>query len=83
MQPTGEVHRHYYLIGHAVLLIVYSFDCGVYFEANGHGTVLFSHKFAKKVATAVAGNDVRRTIAIRRLKVCFIAYNVDILTSGC
>lgn len=32
--PTGVKHLH-----HAAT----KFDCGVYFEANGHGTLLFSH----------------------------------------
>jgi phosphoacetylglucosamine mutase len=38
--PTGVKHLH-----HAAT----RFDVGVYFEANGHGTVLFSAKTAKEV----------------------------------
>jgi phosphoacetylglucosamine mutase len=39
--PTGVKHLH-----HAAT----RFDVGVYFEANGHGTVLFSPKAAKEIA---------------------------------
>jgi phosphoacetylglucosamine mutase len=55
----------------------HSFDVGVYFEANGHGTVLFSQKFAQMVATADAGVAARKAIAIRRLKVCSSARDID------
>jgi phosphoacetylglucosamine mutase len=51
------------------------FDIGVYFEANGHGTVLFSNKFneclemsLKECKEATAANLVRRK-AIGRLQV--------------
>ncbi|KAB5551201.1 phosphoglucomutase/phosphomannomutase domain-containing protein [Coniochaeta sp. 2T2.1] len=40
--PTGVKHLH-----HAAL----SFDVGVYFEANGHGTVLFSREALKTFQT--------------------------------
>ena len=38
--PTGVKHLH-----HAAL----DFDIGVYFEANGHGTVVFSDKVGHKI----------------------------------
>ncbi|KAK6517135.1 Phosphoacetylglucosamine Mutase [Arthrobotrys conoides] len=38
--PTGVKHLH-----HAAL----AYDCGVYFEANGHGTVLFSPSALKRI----------------------------------
>lgn len=39
---TGVKHLH-----HAAL----QFDIGIYFEANGHGTVLFSENYTKAAAT--------------------------------
>ena len=49
------------------------FDVGVYFEANGHGTVLFGPKFYDFIATAEAklrgtSNNNRANIALRRLR---------------
>ncbi|KAF3939031.1 hypothetical protein ABW19_dt0206870 [Dactylella cylindrospora] len=38
--PTGVKHLH-----HAAL----AYDCGVYFEANGHGTVLFSDDALERI----------------------------------
>lgn len=38
--PTGVKHLH-----HAAL----AYDCGVYFEANGHGTVLFSNDALRRI----------------------------------
>ncbi|KAK6533926.1 Phosphoacetylglucosamine Mutase, variant 2 [Arthrobotrys megalospora] len=38
--PTGVKHLH-----HAAL----AYDCGVYFEANGHGTVLFSSSALQRI----------------------------------
>lgn len=32
------------------------FDIGVYFEANGHGTVLYSEEAADKIRTAAESN---------------------------
>ncbi|KXS16763.1 Phosphoacetylglucosamine mutase [Gonapodya prolifera JEL478] len=40
MVPTGVKHLHHEAEG---------FDVGIYFEANGHGTVLFSEGFVKAV----------------------------------
>ncbi|KAK6337769.1 Phosphoacetylglucosamine Mutase [Orbilia brochopaga] len=40
--PTGVKHLH-----HAAL----AYDCGVYFEANGHGTVLFSPEALRRIST--------------------------------
>ena len=45
--PTGVKHLH-----HKAL----DFDIGVYFEANGHGTVIFSTKAQQSIREA-AGND--------------------------
>jgi phosphoacetylglucosamine mutase len=56
------------------------FDCGVYFEANGHGTVLFSPKLVGDIAVANAALDGavdRRALAIKRLHVshtCITVY---------
>ena len=43
--PTGVKHLH-----HAAL----DFDIGVYFEANGHGTVVFSDKAMETIRNMVA-----------------------------
>ncbi|VDM64020.1 unnamed protein product [Angiostrongylus costaricensis] len=40
--PTGVKHLH-----HAAI----RFDIGIYFEANGHGTVVFSKKFNERIRT--------------------------------
>ena len=45
--PTGVKHLH-----HKAL----DFDIGVYFEANGHGTVLYSPKAQKAINNAAANN---------------------------
>ncbi|KAI9104473.1 hypothetical protein DFS34DRAFT_603289 [Phlyctochytrium arcticum] len=45
---TGVKHLH-----HAAE----EFDVGVYFEANGHGTVLFSQRAIKAFKTTVGGNE--------------------------
>ena len=47
-----------------------SLDVGVYFEANGHGTVLFSDHFRNVLAAAVAsdnGDSAVKALALRRL----------------
>lgn len=51
----------------------HAFDVGVYFEANGHGTVLFGPKFYDFMATADARlrgkpRHDRANIALRRLR---------------
>ncbi|KAI1844358.1 hypothetical protein JX265_010212 [Neoarthrinium moseri] len=55
--PTGVKHLH-----HAAC----NFDIGVYFEANGHGTVLFSpdamQLFAKKAPQSPAQKDALETL---------------------
>ena len=43
------------------------YDAGVYFEANGHGTVLFSDKFLQLLETTKATNE-RMELALKRLK---------------
>lgn len=50
--PTGVKHLH-----HKAL----DFDIGVYFEANGHGTVLYSDQAQAKIqnATNCAGKKLR------------------------
>ena len=48
------------------------FDVGVYFEANGHGTVVFSERFVQAVEEYVptsADGKNRKDIAYARLKV--------------
>ena len=47
-------------------------DIGIYFEANGHGTVLFSDKFKTALKDAVEKDtkeDDRKTLALNRLQV--------------
>lgn len=53
--PTGVKHLH-----HEAL----KYDIGIYFEANGHGTVLFSDKF-KQVINRV---EVDEKIEVKRLR---------------
>ena len=43
------------------------YDAGVYFEANGHGTVLFSEKYLQLLETAKATSE-RMELALKRLK---------------
>merc|ERR1711924_110219 len=45
---TGVKHCH-----HAALVL----DIGIYFEANGHGTVIFSDKFVSAAKAAAANSD--------------------------
>eukprot|EP01097_Dermamoeba_algensis_P000434 TRINITY_DN1150_c0_g1_i1.p1 TRINITY_DN1150_c0_g1~~TRINITY_DN1150_c0_g1_i1.p1 ORF type:complete len:549 (-),score=163.93 TRINITY_DN1150_c0_g1_i1:42-1661(-) len=47
------------------------YDVGVYFEANGHGTVLFSDKYQKLLADASGSTqaDPRKKLAFERLQV--------------
>ncbi|CAB3405707.1 unnamed protein product [Caenorhabditis bovis] len=52
--PTGVKNLH-----HAAV----KYDIGVYFEANGHGTVVFSEKFDKEIRKSESDNA-----ALRRLK---------------
>ena len=55
----------------------HQFDIGVYFEANGHGTVLFSERFTKRLQVEVLKNEnfanteenIRAKLAIKRLHV--------------
>lgn len=60
---TGVKYLH-----HAAL----DFDIGVYFEANGHGTVVFSERFTQRVLSYDASTveaDCRKNLAFQRLKV--------------
>lgn len=60
---TGVKYLH-----HAAL----DFDIGVYFEANGHGTVVFSTSFMKCVESyqnSKDASDKRKNMAFHRLKV--------------
>jgi len=41
--PTGVKHLH---------LKAVEYDIGIYFEANGHGTVIFSDKASKRICGA-------------------------------
>ncbi|KAG0039536.1 Phosphoacetylglucosamine Mutase [Podila clonocystis] len=56
--PTGVKHLH-----HEAL----KYDVGVYFEANGHGTVLFSPSALKTIYTA-EGSSPAQAVAIRSLR---------------
>ncbi|KAF9330324.1 Phosphoacetylglucosamine Mutase [Podila minutissima] len=56
--PTGVKHLH-----HEAL----KYDVGVYFEANGHGTVLFSPS-ALKTIYAAEGSSPAQAVAIRSLR---------------
>ena len=50
----------------------HQFDCGVYFEANGHGTVLFSPALKERINieySATDGVSSRAATAVRRLHV--------------
>ncbi|ETN86678.1 phosphoglucomutase/phosphomannomutase, alpha/beta/alpha domain I [Necator americanus] len=49
--PTGVKHLH-----HAAI----KFDVGIYFEANGHGTVVFSEKFHQTVEMETSNDAVKR-----------------------
>ncbi|KAH8921278.1 Phosphoacetylglucosamine mutase [Atractiella rhizophila] len=56
--PTGVKHLHHE---------AEKFDIGVYFEANGHGTVLFSPK-ATNMITGHLPSDSRQSTAIHQLR---------------
>lgn len=58
--PTGIKHLH-----HKAL----EYDIGVYFEANGHGTVVFSENAKRKLKEAVhdAERNEKQTSAIEKL----------------
>ena len=61
---TGVKYVHHAAVEH--------FDVGVYFEANGHGTVLFGPKFYQCMAQAdviLRGKRCRGSIALQRLSV--------------
>lgn len=57
------------------IFLCYSYDVGVYFEANGHGTVIFSDLFKTRVSSYTATpsglsqQDDRRNLAYSRLQV--------------
>ncbi|KAG0352478.1 Phosphoacetylglucosamine Mutase, partial [Gamsiella multidivaricata] len=56
--PTGVKHLH-----HEAL----KYDVGVYFEANGHGTILFSPSALKTIHSA-EGSSPAQAVAIRSLR---------------
>lgn len=65
MAKTGVKYLHHK---------AHEFDIGVYFEANGHGTVLFSNKFMARLTSLTddsqdAVADKRKKLAIQRLNV--------------
>jgi phosphoacetylglucosamine mutase len=62
MAKTGVKYLH-----HAALE---AFDVGVYFEANGHGTVLFSPRYLTHLreSAAFSSEDPRKALAMRRLR---------------
>jgi len=55
---TGVKHLHH---------CAQDMDIGVYFEANGHGTVIFSKKFVTRVKAAAAATGKPETAAPARL----------------
>lgn len=55
---TGVKHCH-----HAAL----AFDVGVYFEANGHGTILFSKKFVDRMQSLASSSDAEKKAAAEKL----------------
>jgi phosphoacetylglucosamine mutase len=79
MAKTGVKYLHHK---------AHEFDIGTYFEANGHGTVLFSNKFMTHLSSLAdyssatetsSVDDKRRKLAIRRLNVsvsCFILMGI-------
>eukprot|EP00993_Chasmostoma_nieuportense_P000057 NODE_1052_length_1686_cov_24.311097_g988_i0.p1 GENE.NODE_1052_length_1686_cov_24.311097_g988_i0~~NODE_1052_length_1686_cov_24.311097_g988_i0.p1 ORF type:complete len:532 (-),score=135.64 NODE_1052_length_1686_cov_24.311097_g988_i0:89-1663(-) len=58
--PTGVKHLH---------PRAKRFDIGVYFEANGHGTALFSHQFTSALA-AYKPTSPEQATALARLQAC-------------
>lgn len=50
--PTGVKHLH-----HAAM----KFDCGIYFEANGHGTILFSPSALSTIASHAPESPAQAT----------------------
>ena len=69
MAKTGVKHVH-----HKAL----QFDCGVYFEANGHGTVLFSEKLVKGIGELEVEGDSRAHLAAHRLRALLLAINSSV-----
>mmetsp|Transcript_8608 Transcript_8608/g.14591 ORF Transcript_8608/g.14591 Transcript_8608/m.14591 type:complete len:677 (+) Transcript_8608:68-2098(+) len=63
---TGVKYLH-----HAAL----DFDIGVYFEANGHGTVVFSTGFMDRVMSYKNESNARKNLAFMRLKACLDLIN--------
>ncbi|EYC45902.1 hypothetical protein Y032_0414g1049 [Ancylostoma ceylanicum] len=53
--PTGVKHLH-----HAAT----KFDIGIYFEANGHGTVVFSEKFDQLVRNSEQSSDAMKRLQL-------------------
>lgn len=61
-----------------------NFDVGIYFEANGHGTVLFSPKYYEclnrcrdlfRRSKIVSSNAQRAEIALKRLEILPVLIN--------
>lgn len=71
--PTGVKHLH---------RAAHHFDVGIYFEANGHGTVLISENFQRKVAAhAVDKFDTVKVHARAQLAVLHLLANqVELLS---
>lgn len=53
--PTGVKHLHHVALG---------FDIGIYFEANGHGTVLFSEKLIKEASAQKEQNSACKKLLL-------------------
>jgi len=56
--PTGVKHLH-----HAAM----SFDIGVYFEANGHGTVILSEAAQKKIKKSAKTQDKEKATELANI----------------
>ena len=51
--PTGVKHLHHKAV---------EYDIGIYFEANGHGTVIFSDLARKRICSAVEDSRFGLTV---------------------
>lgn len=51
--PTGVKHLHHKAV---------EYDIGIYFEANGHGTVIFSDLASKRICSAVEDSRFGLTV---------------------
>jgi len=54
MSPTGVKYTHQR---------AEHFDVGIYFESNGHGTLMIAPEFAEQLQTIAAESDSNRSMA--------------------